>query len=118
MVEDDEEISAALITLLEDEGFPAYGARDGQQVLELMRGMAGHVGLVLLDLMMPKMDGWQFRDEQLRDEHLSPIPVVVLSACSGALGERKLTDPAAVLSKPVAVETLLQAVLSHFRRFN
>jgi CheY-like chemotaxis protein len=118
VVEDDEEISNALISLLEDEGFPALGARDGHQALEVVRGMAGHVGLILLDLMMPRMDGWQFRDEQLRDERLRSIPVVVLSACGASLADRTLMDPAEVLNTPVAVDALLHAVLRHFRRFN
>ena len=118
VVEDDAEICDALVNLLEDEGFSAYRACDGRQALQVLSDLPIHPGLILLDLMMPRMNGWQFRDEQLRDDILRKIPVVVLSAHGTSIAERERMAPAAVLRKPVTAEALLDTVEQHFQRFN
>jgi CheY-like chemotaxis protein len=118
VVEDDAEICDALVNLLEDEGFAAYRACDGRQALQVLNDLPIHPGLILLDLMMPRMNGWQFRDEQLRDDILRTIPVVVLSAHGTSIAERERMAPAAVLRKPVTAEALLETVEQHFQRFN
>ncbi len=92
---------------LELEGFHVEMAANGQQALErLQTGM--HPCLILLDLMMPVMDGWQFRQQQARDAQLSRIPVIVVSAA----GRSRMTDIDAdgYLSKPVDFDQLLERV--------
>ena len=118
VVEDDTAIAEALVGFLEDEGFVAVRAGDGEQALSVLAGMQPYPGLILLDLMMPRMDGWRFRDLQLRDEGLRSIPVVVLSAHGASIAEQALMAPAAVLRKPCSADALLEVVQQHFRRFN
>ncbi len=78
VVEDDAMIRETLAEALDEEGFEVIEAANGREALDKLQGE--RTSLVLLDLMMPVMDGWQFREAQLRDEELADIPVVVLSA--------------------------------------
>jgi CheY-like chemotaxis protein len=78
VVEDEPDLVWLLRFNLESEGYRTFVARNGEAALELLR--REHPDLMLLDLMMPVMDGWQFREAQLHDPEISNIPVVVLSA--------------------------------------
>jgi CheY-like chemotaxis protein len=79
IVDDDPALTDGLTELLEDEGYVVVAARDGVDALEQLR--AGlRPSVILLDLMMPRMDGWDFRQAQLRDADLRDIPIVVISA--------------------------------------
>ncbi len=73
--------------LLSIEGFGATTVANGQQALEYLRDH-GTPKLILLDLMMPVMDGWEFRREQRRDPTIAGVPVVVLSALDKARAVR------------------------------
>ncbi len=109
VVEDDEGIRETMAALLEDEGFHVLQAENGQQGLALLRESGG-VALVLLDLWMPVMNGWQMMDALRADPELKGVPVVVISAA----GEVPPPDGAkAFLRKPVRLETLLEAVHAH-----
>ena len=79
LVEDDAAIRESLAELLQDEGFDLLLAANGQEALEILRRGASPAA-ILLDLMMPVMDGWDFRQAQLEDPELRGIPVVVVSA--------------------------------------
>jgi CheY-like chemotaxis protein len=111
IVEDDSDVRAALSELLEAEGFSVEGAPDGREALARLRGCSIHPAVILLDLMMPGMDGWDFRSEQLRDPNLASVPVVIVSA-SGFSDETIGTQfrPAAYLQKPIARDQLLDVV--------
>jgi two-component system, chemotaxis family, chemotaxis protein CheY len=79
LVDDELDVVSALSELLEDEGYNVATATDGIDALnQLRRGLRPSV--IVLDLMMPRMDGWDFRQEQLKDDVLKDIPTVVLSA--------------------------------------
>jgi CheY-like chemotaxis protein len=79
IVEDDDAVVEGTCDLLEAEGYYVVRARDGHDALDqLRRGLRPCV--ILLDLMMPRMNGWEFRQEQLRDDDLRDIPVVVITA--------------------------------------
>ena len=79
IVEDDDAVVEGTSDLLEGEGYQVVGVRDGRDALDrLRRGLRQCV--ILLDLMMPGMNGWEFRREQLRDDDLRDIPVVVITA--------------------------------------
>src|SRR5215831_14973272 len=80
IVEDDNDVRSALSELLEEEGFSVEGAHNGREALARLRGGTVHPAVILLDLMMPGMDGWDFRSEQMRDPELAAVPVVVVSA--------------------------------------
>src|SRR5438045_1700164 len=78
VVDDDDDIRESIISLLEDEGIGVAGANNGEAALSYLRASSPPT-FILLDLMMPVMDGAEFRAEQVRDGRLAAIPVVVLS---------------------------------------
>src|SRR5689334_6104245 len=77
VVDDDEDILEALRDLLRDEGYDVVAARDGRTALERLRGGL-RPRLILLDLMMPTMNGYEFRREQRADPALAGIPTIVV----------------------------------------
>ena len=79
IVDDDCDVRRALTELLEDEGYAVAGAANGRAALDMIRGGV-RPALILLDLMMPGMNGWDFRNAQLRDPELSAVPVVIVTA--------------------------------------
>jgi CheY-like chemotaxis protein len=79
LVEDDVDIRADLSALLCSEGFEVACAADGAEALAQLR-QGTRPDVILLDLMMPLMNGWEFRAEQLRDPALAAIPVLLLTA--------------------------------------
>src|SRR5512132_4086682 len=83
VVEDDAALREALSDALRDEGFTVTAAADGREALDLLRVTASpNPSVILLDLAMPRMNGWQFRAEQQTDDRIAAIPIVVLSASS------------------------------------
>ncbi len=109
VVDDERDIRDAIAELLTDEGYEVEGARDGAEALEKARDC--HPVVVLLDLMMPGMNGWEFRARQRGDPELSRIPVIVVSA----LGKVPGVDAAGYLQKPFELDDLLSAVRRHAR---
>jgi len=109
VVEDDSDVRETILELLTEEGYQARGATNGRDALEKLRG-ARVPGLILLDLRMPVMDGWEFRRQMRRDPALSEIPVVVMSADCGLEKKTEGLAVAAVLAKPVGLEHLLQTI--------
>jgi CheY-like chemotaxis protein len=113
LVEDDEDIRASIADILNDEGFAVVGAVDGADALRYLREAAEPPRLILLDLMMPVMDGWQFRAAQLADERLAKIPVVILSAATDVRRHAAQLRVEDYLVKPLDVPLLLNAVERH-----
>ena len=111
VVEDDIDIQQALSRILEAEGYAVARAENGRTALAHLEG-PDRPCLILLDLMMPVMDGWQFRSELKRDPALASIPVVILSAHTQADPTGTL-DAASYLKKPIDLDRLLATV----RRF-
>ena len=112
VVEDDIDLGETVCEILAMSGYRAAHATDGLVALQML-GQGGLHDLILLDLMMPRMDGWAFREAQLRDERLKDIPVVVLSA----MGEiSKPIDADSLLRKPVEPETLVATIEKTIRR--
>jgi CheY-like chemotaxis protein len=110
VVEDDVDTRDMMGRFLELEGFTVEVAANGKQALDrLNSGM--HPCVILLDLMMPVMDGWQFRSQQVRDEALADIPVIIVSAA----GKDRIAgiEANAYLSKPVDLEQLLAEVTQY-----
>ncbi len=109
VVEDDVDVRETLVELLTDEGYEARPASNGRHALELIRS-DGVPGLILLDLRMPVMDGWEFRRQMRGDPTLSGVPVVVMSADSGLERKTEGMAASAVLAKPVGLDHLLATV--------
>jgi CheY-like chemotaxis protein len=107
VVEDDPSIREALAELLTEEGYAVASAANGAEALALLE-LEAPPSLILLDLMMPVMDGWAFRSAQRRDPRLSRIPVLVLSASRvGDGGPEAELAADAFLQKPFDLEALV-----------
>jgi len=112
IVEDDVDTREMLGRFLELEGFTVETAENGKRALERLESGVGAC-VILLDLMMPVMDGWQFRQQQIRDSALAGIPVIVVSAAGRERLEKIQAD--AYLSKPVDLDELLGCVTQFCR---
>lgn len=112
IVEDDDAIRETLADILQYEGYAVSTACDGRDaLLRLHCGAAP--ALILLDLMMPRMNGWEFRAEQLSRQELAGIPVVVLSGAYDAHRQATMLTANGFLSKPIEVVRLLEIVRQH-----
>lgn len=108
-VDDDYDVLFALQDVLEMEGYRVIPARSGREALELLRkGLRPAV--ILLDLMMPEVSGWEFRAQQVADPELAGIPVVVVSGQGLSDREVATLGVDGYLKKPVDLEQLLTAV--------
>jgi len=112
VVDDDREIRESLRTLLQLDGYKVKTARDGPHAIEQLRGGLRPC-IILLDLMMPGMDGRHFRAEQLRDPELAHIPVVIFSRHHDPQKNAAFLGPAAYLRKPAHIDTVLQLIKAH-----
>jgi CheY-like chemotaxis protein len=111
VIEDDVDILRAVVQVLEDEGYAVRAAENGRVALALLRAPGVPPPcVILLDLMMPVMDGWAFRAEQVRDPALASIPVIVLTADGNAAEKAALMNGVGALRKPVELLTLLEAI--------
>ena len=111
VVEDDQDIRETLASVLTDEGYSVVPAANGAEAIAYIRGEgASRPRLILLDLMMPVMNGWEFSAELRNHEGGAAIPVVVLT------GDANVDDTAAelgaadLLRKPISLKTLLELV--------
>lgn len=109
VAEDDENIRESLMMILAYEGFQVVPAADGQEALDWL-GQGGEPGLILLDMMMPRLDGWTFLERWRKMPASSRCPVLVLSGADLRPG---LPGAEAVLRKPVSVDELLGMVRQH-----
>jgi CheY-like chemotaxis protein len=105
LVEDDEIVRRAIQMVLEWEGYEVECASNGQEALDTLRA-GSRPSLILLDILMPILDGEEFRREQLRDPRLASIPVIVVSAAHFA----DAVSAAHHIRKPFEVQELLDAI--------
>jgi CheY-like chemotaxis protein len=110
VVDDDPDIRETVIEVLEEHGHAAVGAANGNEALVHLRASSDQPCLILLDLMMPVMDGRAFREEQMKDPALSPIPVVVISAFRDVLETASQMNVAAHMKKPISLADLVSLV--------
>ena len=112
MVEDNGGTRDSLLMLLQQEGFEAKGVENGRDALRVLRD-GYDACLIVLDLMMPVMDGWAFRVEQRDDPHLASIPLVVLTATLDPQREATRLGAVAGLQKPLGIVQLLDLVAKY-----
>ena len=109
MVDDDEDIRTTIQQILEEEGYRVLAAPNGEEALRLL---AAHPAprLILLDLMMPVMDGARFKARLTAAPRLGAVPVVIISAGGGLAHKASLMKAAGYLAKPIDLRTLMGTV--------
>lgn len=107
LIEDDAAIRKTMKEVLEIEGYIVITAIDGNDGAQQLKALQPAPCAILLDLMMPTMNGWQFLDIQRNDPNLKDIPVII---CTAYEESAKAIRPAAFVPKPVQLEKLLGAV--------
>jgi DNA-binding response OmpR family regulator len=116
VVDDDPDIRALLGFALQDDGYAVRSVENGRAALELLLTSDWLPDLILLDLMMPVMDGWTFRAIQRAHDSLPPIPVIVVSAAVAAEQHTEVLDPSAVIAKPFDLEDVQATVRAVLER--
>lgn len=107
VIEDDEQLLEALSLCLEGRGYRVRSERNGRAALSGLE--AGPVpDVIVLDLMMPEMSGWEFRVEQRKHPHVASVPVVAISGDSSA--QAQAVDASAYLKKPFDVDELVDTI--------
>ncbi len=109
LVDDDAPSTAALREILETEGHAVTTAENGQTALQALRAANGF-RVILLDVMMPVMNGYEFRAEQLKDPKLASIPVIVLTADGQAREKAAELSAKHIFQKPLSPPDLLRAI--------
>jgi CheY-like chemotaxis protein len=109
VVDDDRDLRSILVEVLKDGGYTAVGASGGREALEIL-GRGPLPALILLDLMMPEMDGYEFRRVQRTHPPIAAVPVVILSAHANVQQAARELHADGYLSKPLGVDALLAAV--------
>ena len=107
IVDDDARIRALMARLLETSGYLAVEAANGKEALALMRKRRPCV--ILLDLQMPIMDGWEFRRQQLADPDLAEVPVICVTGFYDS-SDMFRSAGVKIFTKPVQLSALLQAI--------
>lgn len=110
VVEDDQDIREALTELLESEGYEVTTAENGQIGMDKLSAASQLPNLILLDLMMPVKDGFQFYAEKSANPIFSDVPVIVMSADGHILDKQKQMRAQAYIKKPVDIDHILRVV--------
>jgi CheY-like chemotaxis protein len=110
VVEDDPDIRESVVEILEDEGHRVTSAGDGREALDLLQSASPAPDLILLDLMMPIMSGYQFREEQLKLPAFASIPVLIVTADVNARVKVESLQVAGFVQKPLKIQPLLDLV--------
>jgi CheY-like chemotaxis protein len=108
LVDDDPDLRQSLAEALEEAGYSVERAANGQEALEVLRGSAERPSVILLDLLMPVMNGWQFCQLKQRDPAVATIPVIAMSAAvSKDPNSPYYIEVDDFLAKPVAFDDLV-----------
>lgn len=110
IVDDDEDIRDVIALVLERRGYRAVGAFDGQDALEQLRERDGAPALILLDLMMPRLNGVDFAKQLRSSAGVSQAPIVILSGDSRARETAASVGAADCLTKPIDLKDLVATV--------
>jgi CheY-like chemotaxis protein len=105
VIEDDQAIRSLLVDVLVDDGYEVRDASDGEEALAVLEGW--QPDLIILDQLMPRMDGTAFRAEQLSRPHLAAIPTLLLSAIRDLPEQARDLEVEATMPKPFNLDELL-----------
>ena len=109
VVEDESDAREAFVELLEHEGYRAVGVENGAAALDLLRS-GRRVSLILLDLIMPVMDGWEFCSAVYGDERFAAIPIAIVTANASHDQLPARRRDAGLFVKPIQVDRMLRAI--------
>lgn len=109
VVEDDADIREDLADLLRDRGYRVATAGNGAEALEYLRSRCRPC-MILLDLMMPVMNGWEFRRRLLADRDLAQVPVVLLSGAADIHEHAARLSASEVVTKPIQLDHLYRTL--------
>jgi CheY-like chemotaxis protein len=112
VVDDDADIRDAMCLILEHNGYRALAASNGEEALGVLRS-GRPVDLILLDMMMPVMDGWGFRTSQPDGPAFVKIPVIVLTGDGRASAKAAAIGAVAYLKKPLDIDDFLALIARH-----
>ncbi|HEY5449378.1 MAG TPA: response regulator [Polyangia bacterium] len=118
IVDDDADTRVALAGLLEDAGYDVLCAANGREALVRLSVSGVHCDLILLDLLMPVMNGWDFRQRQRATPEIANIPVLLMSAGAHLAVVRDELKADGSMTKPVDELDLLKLVKRHSREPN
>jgi CheY-like chemotaxis protein len=110
LVEDDRDICEIVEQVLAEEGYETIAVANGAEGLAHLRSGAARPFVIMLDLMLPVMDAWQFRAEQMRDAAIAEIPVIIFSANPKLAKHADSLGAAAVIRKPPDLDELLSVL--------
>jgi len=108
VVDDDDPIRTMLAKVVERQNLDVDTARDGVEAIE--RIDEDGYSVIVLDLMMPRVDGWTFRERQLEMDEASDVPVVVLTAARQSAEDAQRLHAKSIIPKPFEIDTLVRAV--------
>lgn len=114
VIEDDKAIRTALTAVLENAEYEVLVAENGSEALIKLKSFETLPQLIVLDLMMPVMNGFEFRDAQLADKSISDIPVILLTANNYFKEYQEKLQAYEFLNKPVEIKDLLYVVDNYF----
>ena len=106
-------IRDSLVEFLDENGYQGVGASDGRDALDKLAAAGPRPCLILLDLMMPVMDGRSFREHQLQAPALASIPIIVFSAYRDVAKTARDLNAAGHLEKPINLTVLLRSIRQH-----
>ena len=106
VVEDDDDIRSVILDLLESEGYKTMAATNGKEALDVLNS-SPRPCLVLLDMMMPIMNGREFLDIVMKDSMLAPLPVLIVSAVADVSNSK---GSIGFLKKPIDIDVILEVV--------
>ena len=115
VVEDDGDARGAIADILEDAGYDVLVAANGREALGRLAARAAHCDLILLDLLMPVMNGWDFRAKQRQTPEIADIPVLLMSAGAQIALVRDELKAAGSMTKPDDERDLLELVKRHLQ---
>ena len=110
IVEDDLDIRDSMLEILEDRGYSVSTAADGLQALQRLSDGTRKPDLILLDLMMPNMNGLEFREEQLKNADHASIPVAIISADGNIKEKSEKIRADGYLKKPLKIQPLIDMI--------
>jgi two-component system response regulator CpxR len=112
IVDDDLDIREVLAETLAEEGFDVVTATNGLEAIQVIRSMKPPPSIILLDLMMPIMDGYGFLEQRDKDAQLASIPIAIITAGRG-VDRSRLGSGAVIIPKPIDLPTLVGVLHRH-----